>query len=112
MKVSNKVLCLRIIHGLISVYFILCLIYLYYAAFTGRYDVLLAVSMISLGLEGILVFVLNNGNCPLIHIQKKIGDDTPFFEVFFPKAFAKRAIPVFALLTWIALGLLLIGLIV
>lgn len=110
MKNQHKIFFLRTIHGLISVYFILCLIYLYYAAIKSSYDILLAISIVSLGIEGFFVFILNKGNCPLIHIQKKIGDDTPFFELFFPYKFAKRAIPTFAILTLIALGLLGISL--
>lgn len=104
----DKVLGLRIIHALFALYFMACLAYLYYAAFSLRFDVLLLVSMASLAVEGVVVFLLNGGDCPLIHIQRKIGDDKPFFEIFMPSALAKKAIPAFASLTIFALALLVL----
>jgi hypothetical protein len=81
--------------------------YVYFAAFTPTFDVLLLIAIVSLGIEGVVVFVLNGGDCSLIHVQRTIGDDTPFFELLFPPGIAKKAIPVFALLTWDALALLI-----
>lgn len=66
--------------------------------------------MISLGIEGLVVFILNKGDCPLIHIQKRIGDDTPFFNLFLSKKIAKKAVPFFAKITWIAVALLAVRL--
>src|SRR5690242_15070856 len=104
---KTNVLALRVIHGAFAGYFILCLIYMYYAAVTATFDYLLGIALVSLAIEGFVVFVLNNGDCPLIHIQRRIGDEKPFFEIFFPPKIAKRAIPFFAAVTWIGLGLLL-----
>jgi len=101
---------LRIVHGLFAVYFIGCLGYLYYAAFAGRLDWLLILAIVSLAVEGFAVFILNGGDCPLIHIQRKIGDDKPFFELILPPKLAKRAIPIFAALTWTAVGWLILRL--
>ena len=103
-----KIVLLRVAHGIFSLYFLLCLIYLYYVGITAHFDYLLAVAVISLGLEGFTIFVLNNGDCPLIHIQRRIGDDKPFFELFLPPNVAKRAIPVFARITWVGVGILTI----
>jgi hypothetical protein len=64
--------------------------------------------MVSLAAEGFMVFVLNKGDCPLIHIQKRIGDPIPFFNLIFPAPFAKKAIPIFSMITLAGL-LLLIG---
>jgi hypothetical protein len=86
-----------------------CIVYLYVAAFVGRFDVWLVIALVSLAIEGFVVFVLNGGDCPLIHLQRKIGDEKPFFELFMPARVARRAIPVFAWLTWIALGLLMLS---
>jgi hypothetical protein len=69
------------------------------------------VAVISLGIEGFIVFTLNSGDCPLIHIQRRIGDNTPFFNLFFPAKMAKQAIPTFAKLTWIGVVLLMVRLI-
>lgn len=97
---TKKILWLRIIHGLFALYFILCLVYLWYVAVTMQvHDGLFVISVLSLAIEGFLVFALNSGDCPLIHIQRRIGDDVPFFELFLPRRLAKAAIPVFAGLT-------------
>lgn len=101
-------LWLRVIHGICSLYFVGCLAYLYYSVVYFKPNLLLAIAIISLGIEGFLVFILNKGNCPLIHIQRKIGDDKPFFELFLPHNLAKRAMPMFAVLTWIAVILLVL----
>ena len=108
----NKVFILRVIHGLFALYFILCLIYLYYAAIFSKVDILLLIAVVSLSIEGILVFVLNKGDCPLIHIQRRIGDDIPFFQLFLPAKLAKQAVPALAKITWIGVFLLLIRLLI
>lgn len=101
----NKIFILRVIHGLFAMYFILCLVYLYYAAIFGKIDIFLLISGVSLGLEGFTVFILNKGDCPLIHIQKKIGDNTPFFQLFFSAKLAKQAVPALAKITWVGIAL-------
>lgn len=106
---SKHITALRIFHGILTIYFILCLIYLYIVGFTGSVnEILFFLSTFSLGIEGVAVFALNKGNCPLIHIQKKIGDDKSFFELLLPPHLAKRAIPIFALLTIVAVLIILV----
>ena len=104
-----KILAIRIIHGVFTLYFIACLVYLYYAAITSTYDIFLAVAFVSLAIEGFAVYILNDGNCPLLHIHKAVGDEKTFFELFLPKRFARKAMPMFARLTWVAVGLLAIS---
>lgn len=84
---------------------------MYYGAFTSTFGLPLIIAVASLAVEGFVVFILNNGNCPLIHIQKKIGDNTPFFELFFQPTTAKKAIPFFAILTWVGVSCLVISII-
>jgi len=93
-----------------AAYFTVCLLYLYFVAFTGKFDLFFWVAFFSLAIEGFIVFILNKGRCPFIHIQRKIGDSKPFFELFFPPKIAKLVIPIFAVFTVIALGLLIIRL--
>lgn len=100
---------LRCIHGLFALYFIACLTYVYYAAFTATFDLYLLVAVVSLAVEGFVVFVLNGGDCPLIHIQRRVGDDKPFFELFFAPVLAKRAIPIFAAITWVGVATLIVS---
>jgi hypothetical protein len=83
---------------------------MYYASFTSTFNLFLLVAVASLAIEGFVVFVLNGGNCPLIHIQRRFDDDMPFFELFFPAHIASRAIPVFAAITWAAVAVLITSL--
>lgn len=104
----NKILLLRVVHGIFALYFLLCLIYLYYAAIFLKLDVFLLIAIISLGIEGFMVFILNKGDCPFIYIQRRIGDDIPFFNLFLPAQLANQAIPILVKLTWIGIALLII----
>src|SRR3954470_1887180 len=100
---------LRVIHGLFVLYFTACLMYMYYASLTSTFNLLLLISVVSLAIEGFIVFVINSGHCPLIHVQRRIGDETPFFELFLTPRLAKRAIPIFAVITWIGVALLIVS---
>jgi hypothetical protein len=105
----RHVISLRIFHGILTIYFTLCLLYLYIVGLTGNVDrTLFIVAILSLAAEGIAVFAFNQGDCPLIHVQKKIGDNKPFFELLLPSKLARRAIPVFALLTIVSILIILI----
>ena len=108
-KTTGKhIIGLRVLHGMLTVYFALCLVYLFIVGLTGNTDkFLFIISVLSLAVEGIAVFALNAGNCPLIHIQRKIGDEKPFFELLLPPKLAKQAIPTFALLTIVAILIIL-----
>ena len=100
---------LRILHGALTIYFALCLIYLFIVGITGNVNTALFIlAVFSLAAEGVAVFAFNDGNCPLIHVQRKIGDDKPFFELLLPEYLAKQAIPVFAGLTILALLIILL----
>jgi hypothetical protein len=106
---KKHVIALRIFHGALTVYFTLCLAYLFIVAATGEVNsALFTVAILSLAIEGVLVFALNNGDCPLIHLQRSMGDTTPFFELLFPPRLAKQAIPLFAALTIVAILVILL----
>ena len=95
---------IRTVHGVISLFFLSCLAYIYYAGITGRPTLWAYVAIIALLVEGLVVFV-NHGDCPLGTWHKKHGDQKAFFELFLPRHLAKRAIPFFAVVT--AIGTLL-----
>jgi len=109
---KTSILLLRIIHGLIALYFLICLLYIYYCAILKIGNLLLDIAVISVLIEGVLLYIFNKGDCVLIHVQRKIGDDKPFFSLFLPEKMAKRAIPYFAVLTIIGLILLVARLVV
>ncbi len=102
-----KVIALRLVHGLFALYFIFCIFFIYYSAVTLQFNLFLGIAIASLVIEGALVFLLNHGDCPLIHVQRKIGDETPFFELILPKSMAKKAIPFFLVVTFLGLFLLI-----
>lgn len=104
---SKAALALRFVHTLFAVYFIACIIYIYYAALAAKLDLFVVIAIFSLLIEGFLVFFLNNGHCPLAPLQRKLEDPVPFFNLFLPDYFAKKAIPFFMAITFI--GLLLLG---
>ena len=106
----KKIILLRLVHGAFAAYFISCLFYLYYAAICNRIDALLFIAILSLIAEGVAVFVLNRGDYPLAHIQRKLGDEVPFFQLFLPKDVAKKAVPFLAKITWLGLFLIAIRL--
>lgn len=108
----NKIFFLRVIHGLFALYFLFCLVYLYYASLFSDLNIFLLIAVVSLGIEGFLVFILNKVDCPLIYIQRRIGDNTPFFNLLFPAKVAKQAIPALTKLAWIGVALLVLRLII
>src|SRR3989344_6044496 len=105
---EKKVLLLRAVHTLFAIYFISCIFYIYYAVIVARFNLVLIIAIVSLIIEGVLVFILNGGDCPLIHIQKKLDDPIPFFNLFLPDHLAKKAIPFFTNVTFLGLILLVI----
>ena len=105
---QTAVILLRILHGCIALYFVLCLLYIYYCAIVKTANAFLWIAVVSVLVEGILLYFFNNGDCILIHVQRKIGDNTPFFNLFLPEKIAKRAIPFFAILTLVGLVFLVV----
>ncbi|HEY2543849.1 MAG TPA: hypothetical protein VGH92_12470 [Gaiellaceae bacterium] len=80
-------------HGAISIVFLGCIALVWLAAVRGRADGLAVAALAALGLECVLV-VVAGGNCPLGPVLRRIGDDTPLFELVLPPRAAKAAIPV------------------
>jgi hypothetical protein len=56
------------VHSLFALYFISCIGYVYYAALDG-------------------------GDCPMGPIQRRLGDESTFFELFLPPRLARLAVP-------------------
>jgi hypothetical protein len=63
-------------------------------------------ALLAVILEGFLLW-LNKGKCPLTSLQKKLGDDKGFFDLFLPPALLPFVIPFFAFLTFLAIILLI-----
>mgnify|MGYP005832487543 CR=1 FL=1 len=96
---------IRFIHGAITVFFLSCLAYIYYAGITNQVGLLVYIAAALLVLEGVVV-VLNRGDCPLGAIHNRLGDHKTFFELFLPRPLAKRAVPFLGVIA--AIGILLV----
>jgi hypothetical protein len=92
---SRIVLASRVAHGLISLLFLFCIAAIYLGAWRGKAGAVTIAALAALGVEGALV-LSSGGNCPLGPVLRKLGDETPFFELFMPPRAAKLAVPVLA----------------
>ncbi|MEX1255808.1 MAG: hypothetical protein WEE64_15870 [Dehalococcoidia bacterium] len=82
----------RLVHGLISLFFVSCLAFIYYAAATRKRGRLVAAAVAALVAEGAIVSA-NGGDCPLGTVHRRFGDEKTFFELFLPKRLADGAVP-------------------
>jgi len=89
------VLWSRVAHGLISLLFLSCIAGIYLGAWRGKADALTLAALAALVVEGVLVAV-SGGNCPLGPMLRRLGDETPFFQLFLPPRAAKLAVPILA----------------
>jgi len=96
---------IRTVHGVISLFFLSCLAYIYYAGITDRPTMWAYFAVMALLVEGLVVFV-NHGDCPLGIVHRKYGDQKAFFELFLLQYMAKRAVPFFAVVAAIGTVLL------
>lgn len=99
------VLLSRIAHGIVSAVFISCIVIVYAAAWSGRINGLAVAAVVALCCEGLLI-ALSRGNCPLAPVFRRLGDDTPFFELVIPRRAAAFAVPVLSAVTVIGIVLL------
>ena len=96
---------IRFIHGLITLFFLICIVYIYYSAIIDEVGGLTWAAIAMVLLEGFVVF-FNKGVCPLGTIHKKFGDDKTFFELLLPKFVASKAVPFSGIVA--AVGILLV----
>jgi len=97
----------RTVHGLITAYFLACMLWIYYSAITNHPNTWASLAVASLFVEGLVVF-LNHGDCPLGTVHHRLGDQKAFFELFLPKPVAKRAVPFLGLVSVIGAVLLFV----
>jgi len=83
---------LRVAHGLISLLFLSCIAAIYLGAWRGKADAVTLAAIAALCMEGALM-LLSGGNCPLGPMLRRLGDETPFFELILPPRAAKLAVP-------------------
>lgn len=95
----------RILHGIITAFFLTCIIYIYYAGITNQKTTLAYIAVAFIFIEG-LVVSLNKGVCPMGPLHKMFGDQKTFFELFLPKKVAKKAVPFLGIIA--AIGVLFV----
>jgi hypothetical protein len=100
------VLLSRVAHGLVALGFLACIALVYLGAWEARVDAATVVALALLAVEGTLVLV-SRGDCPLTPFLRRLGDDTPLFELVLPPRAAKQAVPVLGTVT--ALGAVLLA---
>ena len=104
---NRAVLLIKVLHGLLSAFFIACITYVYYAGITRSTSPFVFIAVAALLLEGTIV-LLNRGDCPLGAVHRRLGDEKRFFELFLPGRAAAVAVPFFAAVTAVGLLILLI----
>jgi hypothetical protein len=100
------VLAARVAHGLIALAFLGCIAVLYIDAWRDSMNVVTLAALAALWVEGVLVLV-SGGRCPLEPFFRKLGDDTPFFELLLPPRAAELAVPALGAVS--TLGAVLLG---
>lgn len=92
-ELDQRAKAMRIGHGVIGVFELGCLGYLWACALTRRRGRLLGATLLVLSAEG-AGLVIGRGNCPLGPLQRRAGDPVPLFELVLPPRAAKAAVPV------------------
>ena len=101
------VFLVRSLHGVITAFFLTCIVTIYYAAMTHQGMMLAYIASGFILLEGIIVYA-NGGDCPLGGIHHKYGDDKAFFELLLPEKWSQRAIPILGTVAVVGMLLLLV----
>jgi hypothetical protein len=101
------ILLIRLLHGIITVFFLSCLAYVYYSGISNNITLWSYLAMAALIIEG-LVVAFNKGLCPLGRLHNKYGDQKTFFELFLPQPLAKKAVPFLGLAAAIGFFLLIL----
>jgi len=83
-KNKNIIFVIRFIHSIVTIFLILSIIYIYYIAITRRFSYFIIIPVLALIAEAIFL-IYNRGNCPLMYIHKKYGDEKGFWDLFLPK---------------------------
>lgn len=83
----------RIAHTVWAVVSMASLGRVWWSAWTGRRDRMLAASVAWLSLEGVAL-IIGRGDCPFGPVQARLGDPVPLFQLVLPPRAAKAAVPV------------------
>jgi hypothetical protein len=98
---------IKTLHTAVYAVMVAAIFYVLYCGITGRVDILLAVSIGLVGMEGV-VFLGNGRKCPLTKLAQQYGDPKGYVgDLFCPQWLSRRTFSIFTSL--FALGLLLVA---
>ncbi len=107
---SKKLLCIKIFHTIIWVFFVLVI---FYILFAGIFDKINVYTFIAIGLvvvEGLLL-LLFGWRCPLTVVGKKYTDNHEIgFDIFLPKWLAENNKAIFGALFGIGAAMIILRL--
>ncbi|MEW5993788.1 MAG: hypothetical protein AB1744_05255 [Candidatus Zixiibacteriota bacterium] len=95
----------RVFHTIVGLFFIGCIIYVYYCALTGRATREAYIAIGVLVFEGLIVF-LSGRRCPLAFLHRRFGDERGFFDLFLPDPLVPFAYPTLAVVALFGIALL------
>lgn len=104
----KKIITLRTFHVIGALFLYFCAGFLIYAGITNYRGVFLYFAIGSLALELLLVSI-NNWDCPLHPLHKKLGDDKAFFGLFMPIRYTKKAMNISIVLGFFSVGFWSLG---
>jgi hypothetical protein len=79
---------IRAFHTLLVLVFVGAIVVVYYSGITDTVTVWLYLSTAIIAFEGIVI-TLTRGNCPLLYLHRRYGDEKRLFELVMPWRFAK-----------------------
>ncbi|HEX6508364.1 MAG TPA: hypothetical protein VF221_12090 [Chloroflexota bacterium] len=92
-QATTSIAVIKAVHSLIFLSMVACILYTVYSGLTGRFSRRTKVSIAAVIGEG-LVFVMNDGRCPLTDLTEELGaEHGSVSDIFLPAWFAER-IPV------------------
>ena len=105
---NRRIFLVKLIHSFIFWFQVVCIAYLLYAAIFRVFSVFLLIPIISIAINGILLY-FNNGRCPFTNLAEKYGAESgSVTDLFLPKFIADNIFRTFTPLFFI--GLTVIGL--
>jgi hypothetical protein len=88
---KSRIFLIKLLHSIIFFFYIGCLGYIAYAAFTRRFDIWLALAIGAISVEGVVLWA-NGWHCPLTRLAQKYGDPNgSVTDIFLPPVLDRNA---------------------
>ncbi len=98
MEAKQKLILIKLLHTIIWLFYVIVILYTFYAAITDRIDIYFLIAVCLVILEGIIL-LLNGWRCPLTRIGEKYSRNVSVgFDIYIPKWIAKHNKNIFTIL--------------